>query len=188
MVYEKDIIGKFVTLRSITIDDAEFSYCLRKDPRFIDIMGQPAESVEAQKKYIEWQRNEPGDYYFVVLNKIGERIGLIGVYNIQGDTCEFGRELNIGEPYETMEAEILNLDFARGVLGIKNSKSIIYKHNYKQFNMLKKRGESKITEIIHNGIPSYLMETTTEEINVGLESARKMIDKLAKKMTVDNLN
>ena len=185
MVYEKDIKGNFVTLRSITVYDAEFSYNLRKDPRFVSIMGQPAESVEAQRKYIEWQRKEPGDYYFVVLNKSGERIGLIGVYSIQGDTCEFGRELNIGEPYETMEAEILNFDFAKEVLGIRYSKSIVYKQNTKQFNMLKKRNNNKITEIIHNGIPSYLMETTTEEISLGLEPVRRMINRLAKKNNTD---
>lgn len=179
MVYENEIIGKFVMLRSISIDDAEFSYNLRKDPRFVSVMGQPAKSIEAQKQYIEWQRKEPGDYYFVVYNKSGKRIGLIGVYNIKGDTCEFGRELNIGEPYESMEAEILNLDFARKVLGIKYSKAIVYKHNTRQFNMLKKRGKNEIREIIHNGIPSYLMETTTEEISLGLEPVRKMIDKLA---------
>ncbi len=186
MVYEKDIIGKFVTLRSITIDDAEFSYNLRRDPRFVNIMGQPAESVEAQKRYIEWQRNELGDYYFVVFNKDEDRIGLIGVYNITVDTCEFGRELNIGAPYETMEAELLNFDFAKDVLGIKKSRSIIYKHNIKQYRMNKRRGDSKVTEIIHCGIPSYLFESTIEEQNVRMEPVRIMIDKLAKKSNADN--
>ena len=184
MVYEKDIVGKFVTLRSITVDDAEFSYYLRKDPRFVDIMGQPAESVDAQKKYIEQQRKKHGDYYFVVYNKSEEKIGLIGVYNIQGDTCEFGRELNIGAPYETVEAEILNFDFAKDVLGIKKCKSIVYKHNSKQYHMLKKHN-NKITEVVHNGIPSYLMESTIEEQIVSLKPIRKMIDGLAKKMTTD---
>ena len=179
MVYENDIIGKFVTLRSITVDDAEFSYNLRKDPRFVDIMGQPAESVEAQKKYIERQRNEPGDYYFVVYNKSEEKIGLIGVYNIQNETCEFGREINIGAPYETMEAELLNLDFAKDVLGLKESRSIIYKNNSQQFRMLTRRGGSKIKEIIHNGIPSYLMESSIEELSKRMEPIRKMIDKLS---------
>lgn len=183
MVYENDIIGKFVILRSITVDDAEFSYNIRKDPRFVSIMGQPAESVEAQKRYIEWQRKEPGDYYFVVYNKSGERIGLIGVYNIEGDTCELGRELNIGAPYETMEAEILNLDFAKDVLRLKRCKSIIYKHNDKQYHMIKKQTGNKISEIIHNGIPSYLSESSIEELSLGLESVRKMIDRLDDKKT-----
>ncbi len=181
MVYEKDIEGKFVTLRSITVDDAEFSYNLRKDPRFVSIMGQPAPSVEKQRAYIERQRLKPGDYYFVVYNKVGEKIGLIGVYDIEGDSAEFGRELNIGEPYETMEAEILNLDFARLVLGLKNSRAIVYKHNDKQYNMLKKRGGQVITEIDHNGIPSYLLESTLEEQNKRMESVRKMLNKLAEK-------
>ncbi len=178
MVYKKDIVGKFVTLRSITEDDAEFSYNLRKDPRFVDIMGQPAESLEAQRQFIRWQRKEPGDYYFVVYNNAGERIGLIGVYKINGDTCEIGRELNIGEPYETMEAELLNHSFCKEILNLKKSTGIIYKRNSKQFNMIKRRGGYTITDVVHNGIPAYKLESTFEEQDKTMETIRKLIDAL----------
>ncbi len=179
MVYESDIVGKFVTLRSITVEDAEFSYNLRMDPRFVDIMGQPAESLEAQRRFIEWQRREPGDYYFVVLNKQKEKIGLIGVYKIHGDCGEAGRELNIGTPWETMEAERLLFDFCDKVLELKSYTSIVYKQNRKQFNMLKKRGYDSITEIEHNGIPSYLLEASIESHRVWFTQIKEMINKLS---------
>lgn len=179
MVYGEDIVGRFVTLRSITVDDAEFSYNLRRDPRFVDIMGQPAKSLEAQKEFIEWQRKEPGDYYFVVYNHSGERIGLIGAYKIQGDTCETGRELNIGAPYETLEAELLINRFCHEVLKLNRSTAIVYKRNVKQFGMLKRRGGYQITEIVHNGIPAYLLEATFEELNKRMDNIRAMINKIS---------
>ena len=182
MVYDKEIVGKFVTLKSIGIEDAEFSYELRRDPRFVSIMGQPASSLDNQKKYIERQREKEGDYYFVVYNRNKERIGLIGVYDILGESCETGREINVGQPYETMEAEVLLLDFCLEVLKLKVFKSIVYKNNPKQYNMLKRRGGYTISEIIHNGIPAYLLETTFDEQKQRIEKIRVMIDKLENKV------
>ena len=69
MVYPEVIHGMFVDLRSITLDDAEFSYNIRADKRNRDTVGQLAPSLEAQKDFIRWQMQEPNDYYFVVINK-----------------------------------------------------------------------------------------------------------------------
>ena len=69
MVYPEVIHGMFVDLRSITLDDAEFSYNIRADKKNRDTVGQLAPSLEAQKDFIRWQMQEPNDYYFVVLNK-----------------------------------------------------------------------------------------------------------------------
>lgn len=175
MVYDKVIQGKFVTLRSITLDDAEFSYNLRKDPRFVSIMGQSAASLEDQKKFIEWQMKQPGDYYFVVLNRKGERIGLIGVYNIQGNVAETGREINIGEPYETMEAEILLNEFCVNVLKLVTKIGVIYKTNALQIELQKKLGLSPVREIVRSGVPAYEYECSFEFLTLNYEKARKLI-------------
>ena len=175
MVYEKEIKGRFVTLRSITLEDAEFSYNIRKDPRFVSIMGQPAASVEEQKKFIEWQMQQPGDYYFVVLNRQNERIGLIGVYNIEDKSCETGREVNIGEPYETMEAEILLCDFCINVLNIEKKIGVIYKHNKRQIALQKKLGLEPVRDIIRSGIPAYEYECSFSYLSSSYDKARKLI-------------
>ena len=47
MVYPEVIHGMFVDLRSITLDDAEFSYNIRADKRNRDTVGQLASSLEA---------------------------------------------------------------------------------------------------------------------------------------------
>ena len=77
MVYDKIIEGKYVNLRSVVEDDIEFTYEIRKDPQFHGAVGCLATSLEAQREYIMHQMTKEGDYYFVIENKKGERIGLI---------------------------------------------------------------------------------------------------------------
>ena len=60
------IIGKFVDMRSITLDDAEFSYNIRMNEKFRAYVGQPAHTMEQQREFIKWQMQQPGDYYLVV--------------------------------------------------------------------------------------------------------------------------
>lgn len=178
MVYDKTIEGKFVKLRSITPDDAEFSFNLRRDPRFVSIMGQPAKTVEDQKKFIEWQMKQPGDYYFVVLNKKNERIGLIGIYNIQNDVGEAGRELNIGAPNETIEAQLLLTDFCINVLHLKKRTCVIYKYNKKQLNLLKRFKIFPKREVVRSGIVSYEFEDTLDAVLLSQKRARELLSEI----------
>lgn len=134
MVYPEIIHGMFVDLRSITLDDAEFSYNIRADKRNRDTVGQLAPSLEAQKEYIRWQMQEPNDYYFVVLNKRGERVGLIGAYDMHEDIIEVGREVNNGEPMESMEAEVLIRRFCHEILGLDKICGVIYANNKKHIS------------------------------------------------------
>lgn len=178
MVYEKILEGKFVKLRSITLDDAKFSYDLRRDPRFVEIMGQPAATLEEQQNFIIWQRKQPGDYYFVVLNKDNERIGLIGVYSIEGSCGEMGREINIGAPYETMEAKIIISDFCHEILDLKTLTAVVYKKNTNQLNFMKHRGHIPVKEVERSGILSFEYRWSMDENIESLEKARKLIDRL----------
>ena len=186
MVYPEVIHGMFVNLRSITLDDAEFSYNLRKDPRFVNIMGQPAATLENQKKFIEWQMQQPGDYYFIVRNHEGERIGLIGVYDIRGESCEVGREINVGAPYETLEAQILINDFILDVLKLKYKRSVIYKHNKKQLELQRQKGIEPAGEVMRSGVPSYEFRTDAREERIDFLKIRTIIEKIAKKRGVLN--
>jgi len=149
MVYPEVIHGMFVDLRSITLDDAEFSYNIRADKRNRETVGQLAPSLEAQKDFIRWQMQEPNDYYFVVLNKKGERIGLIGAYDLQGDMIEVGREVNVGEPTETMEAELLIDDFCKYVLNLKRTCGVVYSDNKRHLNEVRKK--NKFIKIVQRG-------------------------------------
>lgn len=159
MVYNGVIKGRFVELRSITLDDARFSFDIRSDEKNRDTVGVVAKTLEDQIKYLEWQINEPDDYYFVVYNRKGEKIGLIGLYDIQGDTAEMGREVSYGNCVEVIESEILVEDFAMDVLGLKKVTSVIYANNIKHLNNQKHNGQQPVCKKIRSGIECYYYET-----------------------------
>ncbi len=159
MVYPEEIKGRFVSLKSVTLDDAEFSYRIRAEEKNRKTVGKLAESLEAQEKFIEWQMQQPGDYYFVVYNRKGEKIGLIGIYDIHGDMGEIGREGNDGSSVESMEAEVLVSDFAMDVLGLKKICCVVYKNNVRSLSMIKKTGETPAKEIIRSDSEGYYFES-----------------------------
>lgn len=159
MVYDGVIKGRFVELKSITLDDAQFSYDIRADEKNRDTVGVVAKSLEEQINYLKWQINEPDDYYFVVYNRKGEKIGLIGLYDIQGNTAEIGREVSYGNCVEVIESEILVEDFAMDVLGLKKLRSVIYANNTKHLNNQKHAGAKPVKKVIRSGVESYYFET-----------------------------
>ena len=178
MVYNGIIKGKFVNLRSITLEDAEFSYNIRSDERFRDTVGQPAPSLEAQKDFIEWQMKEPDDYYFVVLNKKGERIGLYGVYNFHDGMAEVGREVNMGSSVEALEVSLLVNEFCIKELGITRLCSVIYANNPKHISDAIKRGGIRLGTENRGGHEAVYFEHDILHDNATMLKIRKMIDKL----------
>ena len=180
MVYPEVIHGMFVDLRSITLDDAEFSYNIRADKRNRDTVGQLAPSLDAQKDFIRWQMQEPNDYYFVVLNKKGERIGLYGVYDIHDGMAEVGREVNVGEPTEIMEVGFLVADFCREVLKLKRTCFVIYENNIHRISEVRKTA-SFIKGVKRGEHTALYFECNLEEENPTREKAKFLLKRLYKK-------
>ena len=158
MIYDGVLKGRFVELKSITLDDAQFSYDIRADEKNRETVGVIAKSVDEQRKYIEWQMNQPGDYYFVVYNKKGEKIGLIGIYDIEGDKAEMGREVNYGSCVEVLEAQVLLQDFAMDYLGLKSLYFVIYANNSKHLMNQKRNKIIPVKKVIRSGVESYYYE------------------------------
>lgn len=180
MVYPEVIHGMFVDLRSITLDDAEFSYNIRADKRNRDTVGQLAPSLEAQKDFIRWQMQEPNDYYFVVLNKKGERIGLYGVYDIHDGMAEVGREVNVGEPTERMEVGLLVADFCRDVLKLNRTYFVVYENNVHHLSDVKKNS-TFVRKVIRSGHNALYFEDDLNEVSPSTRKIRQMLEKLYRK-------
>ncbi|WP_295058029.1 GNAT family N-acetyltransferase [uncultured Fibrobacter sp.] len=185
MVYPEVIHGMFVDLRSITLDDAEFSYNIRADKRNRETVGQLAPSLEAQKDFIRWQMLEPNDYYFVVLNKKGERIGLYGVYDIHNGIAEVGREVNVGEPAEIMEVGLLVADFCRDVLKLKRTCFVVYENNVHRISEVRK--SATFIKTVQRGNHNALyFETDLCKENPISEKIRSYLNQLYKKSLTKN--
>lgn len=178
MIYEKVISGKFVDLKSITLDDedVEFSYQIRREEKNRETVGQPASCLSEQRKFIEWQINQPDDYYFVVWNKKGERVGLIGVYDIHDGVGEVGREVSDGTPMEAMEAKVLLEDFYKEVLNLKKVTAVIYMSNERQLSNQKKLGFTMKKKVNRNGVDCAYFETDVEGKQI--QKIRYLLEKI----------
>lgn len=159
MTYEKKIKGQFVYLKSVTIDDADFTLALRQNPALTKYLPKLDITLEQQKNWINTQREKTGDYFFIVRNNLGNPIGTVSIYNVTGDESESGRLALTGNALENTEAVMLLFRFAFNVLGLKKITGYIVDGNKRaiRFNQLfgyeigqREKGENG--EIIRRGV------------------------------------
>lgn len=133
MAVTKPLVGKTVTLRCAETQDAQFIIDLRNDSELSKYLPKLEVTIDEQKRWIERQRALEGDYYFVIWNNDGERIGTLSIYDIDNDHGENGRMANIGSAIEILEAEylvhmftfdVLNLQYFTSEVAIDNSSAL----------------------------------------------------------------
>lgn len=129
MIYEGVIVGRYVNLRSANEDDAEFTLAVRQDPEFNKYLPRVNNTLEQQKSWIKKQREKEGDYFFVVRDNDGKRLGTISIYAIQGDYAEAGRLTMRGNSLQSIEAQLLSFHFGFNELGLREIVSYIYAEN-----------------------------------------------------------
>lgn len=152
MTYDKPIKGRFVTLRSVDLDDASFTLSVRKDPSLTAFLPKLNITIEQQKEWIAKQRDKPGDYFFVILNNDNQRIGTSGIYDITDNSAETGRLTSLGNPLESLEAQYLSFIFAFDVLNLKSTRCYVYKENTKAIHLSEFFGTVFVAPRIENGI------------------------------------
>ncbi len=170
MIYDGLIEGSYVNLRSVKVDDAEFALSLRQNPNLTQFMPKLDITVEQQRAWIEKQRNLEGDFFFIVEDKSGKKIGVISIYNIDNNTCESGRIVMIGKPIQTIEAQLLIFDFAFRDLKIKS----VY-----HFNELDNDKSSRLAETF-GSVMVKVMKDDGREVLKGTISKESYLEKRAK--------
>ena len=132
-------------------------------------------------KQIEWIKSHQlidGDYYFLIWNKKGERIGTISLYDKKNDHCEIGRAASIGNSVENIEAFILIYDLAFFEFGYEYLVGTIVPDNWKVKMLDQKFGFIFNEEVVYiNGMPLQMGKVTRE----AYELKRPEIVKLLKK-------
>lgn len=140
MYFEQVIEGRFVDLKSVTVDDAEFTRSIRLDPEFADFFPKLNNTIEQQKHWIESHKTKEGDYFFVVWDKNGNRIGTIAVYDFVGTCCESGRLAIKGNAFQSIEAQMLVFKFAFETLGMDTVLGYIFADNDRAIRFNKQFG------------------------------------------------
>lgn len=129
MIYNEKISGRYVELCPALETDSEFTLAIRKDPEFSKFFPEFDSTVEKQREWIKKQQEKDDDYFFVVWDKEGKRIGTISIYNIRENTAEAGRLAIHGNAFQCIEAQLLAFKFAFEYLNLQSVTSYIFIDN-----------------------------------------------------------
>lgn len=140
MFFDGVVEGRFVDLKSVTVEDAEFTRKIRQESDFSKFFPPLNNTIEQQRKWIEVHQTKEGDYFFVVWDKKGERIGTISVYDIVDKCCESGRLAIKGNAFQAIEAQMLIFKFAFEYLGMNTVVGYIFADNERAIRFNKQFG------------------------------------------------
>ena len=129
----KKLIGKYVNLREVTVDDADFILSLRCNENKSRFLHKTEYNLENQVAYIKNYFEIPDEWYFIIENKKGERIGTYRIYDVQGDSFCIGSWLMIDgvSPAESFESDWILRMYGFDVLGFKRIHFDVRKGNKK---------------------------------------------------------
>ncbi len=96
-------ITKHICFRTVEPDDAEFILSLRTDPAKSQFISFTENDIARQRAWIEasLERSKAGqEYYYIIEDTAGERLGTVRLYDFQGDSFAWGSWiLKDGSPY-----------------------------------------------------------------------------------------
>lgn len=137
MALTEDIVGKYVVLKSAGVEDAEFTLNIRRDPEFVKYLPEIKNTLEEQKTWIKKQRVLKGDYFFVVWDKKGKRVGTVSIFDLDKEVKKAGRLALKGNALQNIEAQYLIFKFAFCQLGIDKLWGFVYVENERAIRFTK---------------------------------------------------
>ncbi|MBO4439326.1 MAG: GNAT family N-acetyltransferase [Spirochaetaceae bacterium] len=147
-IVPEKLTGKYVTLREVTIDDAEFILSLRCDEKKSRFLHKTDYNIEKQIEYINRYYEISDEWYFIILNKKTEQIGTYRIYDVQGDSFCIGSWILVDgvTPAESFESDYLLRMYGFDVLGFKKIHFNVCKGNKKVIAYHKMMGARIIDE------------------------------------------
>ena len=132
-IVSEKLNGKYVNLREVTVDDADFILSLRCNENKSRFLHKTEYNLENQIAYIKNYFEIPDEWYFIIENKKGERIGTYRIYDVQGDSFCIGSWLMIDgvSPAESFESDWILRMYGFDVLGFKRIHFDVRKGNKK---------------------------------------------------------
>ena len=113
MAVSKILSGQLVNLVPVTAEDAQFTMDIRNDEALTEFIPRIETTLEKQQNWINSQREKEGDYFYIITQTDGTKLGTAAVYDVEpeNDICEFGRYISYGNAYENVETALLALEY-----------------------------------------------------------------------------
>ena len=152
------IIGNVVRLRKLTLGDAQFTFDIRSDPDMNRYFPKLASrTVAHQLEWIKKQLQKDDDYFFIIEDLKGKKLGTMGVYNIDPSRLEgeFGRFVSYGNPLQNLESCLLIYDFAFDTLFLETVNLFVMHGNEKVKSFHEKMGATPACDAFERGGHTY---------------------------------
>ncbi len=170
LLYKNLIEGKFVFIRDVEIEDAEFILKLRCDEKKAKYLHKTEYNVSKQIDYIKKYKELNNEWYFIIENKKHTPIGTYRIYDLKEDSFCIGSWLMVdgATPLETLEGEYLVKMFAFEKTGFTKFHFDVRKENKKVLRYHKMMG----AKIVGETDIDYLFECTKADY---LENIKKYL-------------
>ncbi len=125
--------GKYVNLREVTVDDAEFILSLRCDPKKSKYLNPTEYDVPKQVEYIKNYLKKDDEWYFIIEDKNHRPLGTTRIYGVKGNQYTSGSWLLVNdvELEEMIESGFMARNYAFNVLGFEKDYFDVRKGNKK---------------------------------------------------------
>lgn len=173
IVQPEKLQGRYVNLREVRVEDAEFILSLRTDEKKSKYLHKTDNDLAKQIRYIERYKSLNNEYYFIIENKELLPLGTLRISNIKGTDFTAGSWLMIDNATseESIEGEYLLKRYAFEVLNLEKNYFDVRKGNKRVLNFHKMYGASVINEDDEN----YYFELTKENFLINSQKFLKMI-------------
>ena len=167
--------GKYVNLREVAVDDAEFILKLRCDEKKSRFLHKTEYNVEKQVEYIKNYLKKDNEWYFIIENKEHKPLGTVRIYDVEGDKYTGGSWLMIDEAtaQQVLEGDMLMKKYSFDVLGFNKNCFDVRKENKKVVRFHKICGAKIVGE---NDI-DYFFELTKELYFKNRDNLLRIINK-----------
>jgi RimJ/RimL family protein N-acetyltransferase len=133
ILQSESLQGKFVNLREIKLEDAEFVLKLRCDEKKSKYLHKTENNLQKQIDYIKRYLDKDNEWYFIIENKQHRPIGTVRIYDVKGKQFTGGSWLmeEGATANEVLEGSLLVRNYAFNVLGFEKDFYDVRKENKK---------------------------------------------------------
>ncbi len=135
--------GYGVRLRPVRLEDAPFIVWLRSLAYVRGRVGDSAEDIDSQERWLNIYFEREGDYYFIVETLNAVPLGTYAIYNLVKTRAEIGRMVIRPEVAAAIPASVLLLDLFYEQMGLTQVRAITVASNYAIHSFLRKGGFSE---------------------------------------------
>lgn len=187
IIQPEKLQGRYVNLREVRVEDAEFIFDLRRSEkaRYLDAI---SDNVEDQINYIKNYLIKDNEWYFIVENKKFQPLGTLRISHVGKEKITLGSldiknndknyfvigawlMIDNATSEESIEGEYLLKRYAFEVLNLEKNYFDVRKGNKRVLNFHKMYGASVINEDDEN----YYFELTKENFLINSQKFLKMI-------------